>query len=162
MVGEIVEAEPETVDARVFIEADDVAKGFQMLGLAISAEPHHFVFIAEFQEAKILRDSAVKKSKRMRKRHRAVDVHAAALGDTPHGAGKIAQAIGGEQGGGLEGRNKKTTGQVGLVMLDAMKFSCYFLWVSVEGRGKRFWDASKSSENLSALTRERRHAQGIN
>src|ERR1700720_1592472 len=50
VVGEVVEAEAETVDARIFVEADDVAKRCEMLGLAVGAEAHHFVFIAEFQE----------------------------------------------------------------------------------------------------------------
>src|ERR1700688_481739 len=132
-----------------------------MLGLAISAEAHHFVFIAEFQEAEILRDGAVKKPQRVRKRDGAVDIHAAALTNAPHGAGKISEAIGGEKGGGLEGSNKKTAGQMGLMMVDAMKFSFYFLWVSVEGRGKRFGDTRKSCKDLGALARERSHAQGI-
>src|ERR1700720_3241288 len=117
MVDEIVEAEPETVGARIFIEANDVAKGFQMLRLAISAKAHYLVFVAEFQEAEILGGGAVKKSQRMRKRDRAVDIHVTALANAPHGAGKIAEAIGGEKGGTLEGRNEKTAGQVGLVML---------------------------------------------
>jgi hypothetical protein len=86
-----------------------------------------------------------------------VDIHVAALTNAPHGAGKIAEAIGGEKGGGLEGRNKKTAGQMGLMMLNAMKFSFYFLWVSVEGRGERLGNAGKCSDNLGTLTRERRN-----
>src|ERR1700722_626811 len=98
----------------------------------------------------------------MRKRDRAVDIHAAALSNPPHSAGEIAQAIGGQKGGGLEWRNKKTAGQVSLVMLDAMKFSFYFLWVGVEGRSERLGNAGKRGENFGTLTREGRHAQGIN
>src|ERR1700688_926244 len=161
MVGEIIEAQPETVGTGIFIEAHDIAEGFQMIGLAISAEAHHFVLIAEFQEPEILGDRAVKESQRMRKRDGAVDIHVTALANAPHGAGKIAEAIGGEKGGGLERRNKKTTGQMGLVMLDAMKFSFYLLRVSVEGRGERLGNAGKRGENFGALTREGRHPQGI-
>src|ERR1700730_4800261 len=98
----------------------------------------------------------------MRKRDGAVDVHAAAVSNAPHGAGKIAETIGGQKCGALKGRNKKTAGQMGLMMLDAMKFSFYFSRVCVKGRGERFGNASKRMENLGALTRERRHAQGIN
>src|ERR1700675_706103 len=62
VVDEVVEAETETVGAGVFVEAHDVAKGVKLIGPAISAETHHFIFIAEFQEAEILGDGAVKKS----------------------------------------------------------------------------------------------------
>src|ERR1700686_2153276 len=64
MMGEVVEAETETVGARLFVKADDIAKSFKIIGLTVGAKAHHFVFIAEFQEAEILRDSAVKKSQR--------------------------------------------------------------------------------------------------
>src|ERR1700737_5027188 len=151
MVGEVVEAETETVTTRIFVEADDVAKGFKLIGPAIGAEAHHFVFIAEFQEAEILGDGAVKKSQRMRERDGAVNVHAVAVSNAPHGAGKIPEAIGGEKSGGLKGRNKKTAGQMSLMMFVAVKFSFCFLRVSVERRGERFGDASKGSENLGAL-----------
>src|ERR1700693_5346540 len=162
MGGEVIEAEPETIGAGCFFKADDVAEGFNTIGLAIGTEAHHFVFVAEFQEAEILRDGAVKKAQRVRESNGAVDVHATAVANTPHGAGKIAEAIGGEKGGALERRNKKTAGQMGLMMLDAMKFGFYFLWVGVEGSGQSFGDARKGGENLGALTHERRHAQGIN
>src|ERR1700716_3265787 len=98
----------------------------------------------------------------MRKRDKALDVHAAAAAEAPHGAGKIAEAIGGEESGTVKGRDKKTAGQMGLMMLDAMKFRFCFLRVSVEGSGERFGDASKGGKNLGALTREGRHTQGIN
>src|ERR1700730_5008977 len=97
----------------------------------------------------------------MRECDGAVNVHAVAAAEAPHGAGKIAQAVGGEKGSALEGRNKKTAGQMSLMMLDAMKFGFYFLRVGVEGSGRCFGNVSKSSENLDALTREGRHAQGI-
>src|ERR1700730_1062607 len=92
MVDEVIETKAETVGAGIFVKANDVAKGFQMIWPAIGAEAHHFVFIAEFKEPEILRDGAVKKSQRMRKRNGAVDVHAAAAAAAPHGAGNIAEA----------------------------------------------------------------------
>src|ERR1700730_3538450 len=97
----------------------------------------------------------------MRERDGAVNVHAVAAAAAPHGAGKIAQAIGGEKGSALEGGNKKTAREMGLMMLDAMKFSFYFLRASVEGSGECLGNVSKSSKKLGALTGEGRHAQGI-
>src|ERR1700693_3598136 len=90
MVGEVIEAEAKTVGAGIFVEAHNVAEAFQLIGLTIGAEAHHFVFIAEFQEAEILSDGAVKKAKRVREGDSAVDLHAAAVSNAPHGAGKIA------------------------------------------------------------------------
>ena len=95
MVREIVEAQAETVGARLFIEAHDVAKRIEMLGLPVSAQSHDFVFIAKFQEAQELGDRAVEKSERVRKRDGAMNAHVIAVAGSPHGAGKVAEAVGG-------------------------------------------------------------------
>ncbi len=140
----------------------DVAKSLQVLRMAISAETHHFVFIAEFQEAQKLRDGAVKQSQRMRKRHRALNVHAIAVAHTPHGAGKIAQTVGGNQRRLFERRNKKTAGQMRFMMLDAMKSGFQaFCDRSSNAAAKRFRYSGKGSQNLSALPGKRRHPQRI-
>ena len=96
MVGEIVKAETETVGAGIFVEAHNIAEGLEAVGLAVSAEAHDFVFIAKFEEAEKLGDGAVEKSERVGEGHGTVNVHAAAFADSPHGAGEIAEAVGGE------------------------------------------------------------------
>ena len=108
-----------------------------------------------------MRDRAVEKSQRVREGNRAVDVHAIAVADAPHGAGKIAESVGGEKRGAFEGGNKKTAGQVRLVMLDAMKFRFEFARVDVERGGQSFGNAGERGQDFGALPCERGHAQGI-
>src|ERR1700693_1102804 len=98
----------------------------------------------------------------MRESDGAVDVHAVAVSDAPHGAGKIAEAVGGEQSGAFEWGNKKTAGEMSLMMFDAMKFSFYFFLLGIAGCGEGVGNTGKGGENLGALTGEGRHAQGIN
>src|SRR5580700_12332103 len=118
---EIVEAELEAEIAAVVAEAEDVAEGLEVCGLAVGGEAHHFVLVAEFQEAEILRDRAVIETERMGEDDRAVNAHAVAGAHAPHGAGEIAEAVGGKQGGLLERGNKKSAGEMRLVVLHAVK-----------------------------------------
>ena len=57
----------------------------------------------------------------MREGDRAVHLHAIALAGSPHGAGEIAQAVGGKQRGLLKRRDKKRAAQMRLVVFDAME-----------------------------------------
>ena len=63
--------------------------------------------------------------------------------------------------GAFERRNKKTAGQVRLVMFDAMKFRFDFLRVDIERGRQSFGNAGERDQDLGALPREGRHAQGI-
>ena len=117
MVLEIFQSQAET-DASV--GADDLAELLEIGRLAVSGQAHHFVLVAEFAEAQVLRHGRVIHAQGMGKRNRAVDVHAVAPPGSPHGAGEIAEAIRGEQRGLIERRNEKCAGQMRLVMLDAM------------------------------------------
>src|SRR5215831_3289614 len=156
MVRKVIEPEAEPVAAGAILETHDVAKEFQLFGLSVGGQPHDFVFVAKFQEAKILRDRAVKESQRMRKRNGPFDFHAAAAAGSPHSAGKITEAVSGEQRGAIERRTKKAAGQVRLVMLDAMEFRSDSPGMGVEGLRQRFRNALEFHQNFGALTRKGR------
>jgi len=121
VMREVVEAELEAEIAAVVAEPEDVAKGFEVRGLAVGGEAHHFVFVAKFQEAEILGDRAVIEAERMGEGDRAVDAHAIAAARAPHGAGEIAEAIGGEQGGVFKRGNEEGAGEMGLMVLHSVK-----------------------------------------
>ena len=123
VVLEIFQAQAE---ADAAVGADDAAEFIEIGRLAICGQAHHFVFVAEFAESQILRHRRVVHPQRMREGDRAVNLHAIAVAGAPHGAGEIAQPVGGKQRGLLKGRNKKRAGQVRLVMLDAMKLAREF------------------------------------
>ena len=90
MVFEILEPQPE---ADASIGADDAAELVEEGRLAVGAQAHHFVFIAELSKSQVLRDSRVIHTEGMWKRNRPVDVHAIAEAASPHGAGEIAEPI---------------------------------------------------------------------
>src|SRR5580704_6611329 len=98
MMREVIEAQPKSVP----IGTHDIAKRFELFRLAIGREAHHLVLIAEFQKAQILRDGTIEEAQRMRKRDRAVDLHAAAFAGAPHRAREIPKAIRGKQRGPFE------------------------------------------------------------
>ena len=63
LMREIFEAEAERKRA---VGAHDAAKLVQKFRLAIGREAHHFVFVAKFPEAEILRERGVVHAERMR------------------------------------------------------------------------------------------------
>src|SRR5215472_17939893 len=81
---------------------NDVSKFVQIRGQTISCQTHYFVFVSELPETEILRHSGVEHAQRMRKGNGSADVYARAFADTPHGAGKIAQAVGRKHGGAIK------------------------------------------------------------
>src|SRR5438034_8906886 len=91
----------------------------------------------------------------------AINLHAVAHPEAPHGAGKVAKAIGREQERVFEGRNEKRARQMSLVVLDAMKIRANLFGIGIESRSQRFRDTREFRENFEALARERRHAQSI-
>ena len=70
MVREVIQAQAETISA--VIRLHDLAELFQELRLSIRRQAHHFVFVAKFPEAHVLRERRVVHAQRMRKRDRAV------------------------------------------------------------------------------------------
>ena len=62
---------------------------FQLFGLPVGGQPHDFVFVAKLQEAQVLRHGAVKQTQGVRKRNGALDFHAAAAANPPHGACEV-------------------------------------------------------------------------
>src|SRR6266849_3951136 len=117
----ISQAQPKAELTAVRIETHDVSKGLEMRGLAVGSEAHHLVFVAKFQKAQILRDRAVIKPQRMRKRDRTFNFQLIAAARAPHRTRKIAQAVRGEQRSVVERRNKIAAGQMRLVMLHLVK-----------------------------------------
>ena len=77
--------------------AQNVAKYFKLLRLTVRGQPHHFVFVTELRKAEILCDCRVVQAERVREWNCAVNLHAVADPQAPHGARKIAEAVGGEQ-----------------------------------------------------------------
>ena len=100
---------------------NDAAKFFEKFRLAIGGEAHHFVFVAKFPKAEILRERGVIHAERMGKRDFAERAHARAFADGPHRAGEIAEPVGGEDGGSFERRDEKSAGHMRGVVLDAVE-----------------------------------------
>ena len=98
---------------------------------------------------------------RVRKCDGSGDIHAIALARSPHGAGEIAQPVGGEQRGLFEGRNKKRAGQMSLVMLDAVELRANLFRSDVKRLRERLGDAHKSGQHLGAFAGKARHLQGV-
>jgi hypothetical protein len=94
MVNKIFQAKLEAWTAGVGVEVNNVAKALQLLRLAVRRQTHHFVLITEFQKTQILGHRAIKNSQRMRERDGASNLHMTAAASAPHGAGKIAEAVG--------------------------------------------------------------------
>ncbi len=83
MVGEVLEAQTESVASSTPIETHDVAEGFQVFRLAVGGKSHHFVLVAEFREAEILRYRGVVEAERVREGDSIRDTHAVAF-PAPH------------------------------------------------------------------------------
>ena len=160
-MGEIVEVQAETELAIVGAEAHDIAKGVEILRLAVRSETHHFVFVAEFQEAEILGHGAVVEAEGVGKCDGAINVHAVAAAGAPHGTGEITEAVGGKQRGMLKRRNEVSAGEMGLVVLDAMKGGFYFRGVTFKGPRERRGNAREFRDDPDALAGKGRHPQGI-
>src|SRR5487761_902639 len=107
VMSEIAEIQAE---ADGLLGAPDSSKFAKICGRAVRGEPHHLVFIAEFQKSEILRHRRIKHSQRMGKGDRAGDANPRSLAHAPHRAREIAQAVRGEHGGAVEGRNEKRAG----------------------------------------------------
>ncbi len=86
--------QPQIESIELVVVAQDVAKRLKLLGLAVGGEPHHFVFITEFQEAQILRDRRIVQSQRMGKGDGPVNFHSVAYPEAAHRAGKVTKAVG--------------------------------------------------------------------
>src|SRR2546422_4363896 len=84
-----LEAETKRGIIRAPVRAHDVAESVELLGLPVGGETHHFVFVAEFQEAEILCQRRVIQPERMRKRHGALNFHPRPCTCPPHRAGEI-------------------------------------------------------------------------
>src|SRR6266446_9025724 len=97
----------------------------------------------------------------MREGDRAVNLHTVADPKAPHGARKVAEAVGGQQERMLEGRNEKCTRQMSLVVLDTVKLRANLFGIGIKYCGQCFWNTSKSRENFDAFTRKGRHAQRV-
>ncbi len=80
LMREIFEAEAE---GERLVGVNDAAKFLEKFGLAVRGEAHHFVFVAEFPEAEILRERGVIHSERMRKSDFAERAHVADLRPSP-------------------------------------------------------------------------------
>src|SRR5271165_6500145 len=117
MVLEIVKAQAEA-DAAVGV--NNFSEFVEVSRLAVRGEAHHFVFVAEFPEAEVLRNRGVIHAERMRKGNGPIDMHAIAAAGTPHGAGEISKAVSGKQRGFIEWRYEECAGEMRLVMLDAV------------------------------------------
>ncbi len=130
VVTEVIEAQGE---ARAAVGPNDALKFVEEFRLSVRGEPHHFVFVAKFPKPEVLRERCVIHPQRMRESDRSVHVEPVAGARSPHGAGKISQAIGGKHGSVLEGRNEKSARQVSLVVLDAMEFRPNRLGIGAEG-----------------------------
>src|SRR6266702_3333134 len=143
MVRKEIQPQKKFASVRTRIKAHDVAESFELFRLPVSGEPHDFVFVAKFQKAKILRDGCVKKPERMRKDHRSADEHAMALAHAPHGAGEIAESVGGQQRSAFEWRAVKAAGEVRLVVLDAVKLGADFFGIRLKRPSQRLGNARK-------------------
>src|SRR5256885_9343185 len=97
---EILQSQMET--GELVAVAQDVAEGFKLFRLAIRSQAHHFVFVTKLRKAQILRDCGVIQAERVRKWNCAVNLHAVADPQAPHGARKVTETISGEQESMLE------------------------------------------------------------
>src|SRR3981081_1855887 len=93
MVSEIFEAQTKSVASAVGTKTHDVAEGVQVFRFAVGGKSHHLVFVAKFQEAKILSDAAIIKSERVRECDGIRDLHAVAGSRAPHRAREVAQTV---------------------------------------------------------------------
>ena len=118
VVHEIFQAQAKAERA---VGENDAAELVEIGGLAVSGQAHDFEFVAKLPEAEVLRDGRVVHAEGMREGDRALDIHVRACAGAPHGAGKIAEAVGGEQRGLIERRNVESAGEVRAMMLDAME-----------------------------------------
>src|SRR5256884_538322 len=145
VMREVIELQAEAVAVGAAIKTHDVAKRAELLRLAVRGQAHDFVLVAKFQEAQILRHRAVKQSKRMWESYRPVDTHAAARAGAPHGAGEIAESVGGKQRGAFERRNEKAAREMRQVVLDAVELGNKLLGIGLKGCRQR------SEEHTSEL-----------
>src|SRR6266404_6030653 len=68
----------------------------------------------------------------MGERDCAVNFHAVADPEAPHGARKVTETVGGEQESMLEGRNEECACQVSLMVLDAVKLRANLFGIGVK------------------------------
>ena len=155
------EFEAEAEAAALVLVLQDGAEGVEIGRLAVSRQAHHFVFIAVLQEAEILGDRRVVQSERMRKSNCPKDVQAVSPARCPHGAGEVAQAVGGEHRGAIKRRNEKCAGQMCTVVLDAMKARANAFRIGVERLRQGFGNTGELRENFGAFQREARHPQRV-
>src|SRR6202035_1692665 len=97
----------------------------------------------------------------MRKSNRSRNAHAVSLPGSPHGAGEVAQAVGGEERSLFEGRNEKRARQMRLVMLDAMELRSNLVRCDVKGLREGFGDGDKSRQHFGSLAGKAWHFQGV-
>src|SRR5215470_35382 len=88
-------------------------------------------------------------------------MHMGAFAERPHGAGEIAESVGGKNGGAFEGRDEKSAGHVRGVVLDVMELAGDAFRSDIEGSGKVFADAREACQRAGAIDRETRHANRV-
>src|SRR5271155_3193412 len=138
LMREISEAETEGERA---VHANDPAKLIEKFRLAVRRQAHHFVFVAEFPEAEVLRERRIVHSERVRKPDISEDVHPRPRARRPHGAREIAKAIRRKNGGALKRRNKISAREMRRMVLDSMEARANFPGRHCERRRQIFPDA---------------------
>ena len=152
---EILETE---LEGKRRVHVNDTAKFVEKFRLAVRGQAHHFVFVAKFPEADVLRQRGVIHAERMRKSDFAEGLHARAFAERPHGTGKIAETVGGKDGGVLKGRDEIGAGEMRGVMFDAMELRADFFRRSFEGGSEIFVNSGETFHDARAIEREFGHA----
>ena len=155
LVREIFQAQAE---GKRRVHVNDAAKFFEEFRLAVGSEAHHFVFVAKFPEADVLRERGVIHAERMRERDFAERLHARTFAERPHGTGEIAEAVGGKDGAAFKGRDEISAGEMRGVMFDAMESRADFFRRSFEGCGEVFVNSGEAFHHASAIESEFGHA----
>ena len=129
---EVVQVELKAVSRRLDQLAEEVGK----FRLAIRGKAHHLVLVAIVGKAQVHGDGGVEEPKRVRVVHPVENIPTCAAAVGCHRADEIAHAVDRENGGLLEGRDEKTSGDVRLVVLDAVKLGPQFRLLSADRVGK--------------------------
>ncbi len=114
-VAEVTQVETERA---VVHRAHDLAQLADEAGLAVGREPHHLVFVAEAEEAEVLRDGGVENPQRVREEDAVEHLDAIAAAARQHRRHEVAEAVDGEQRRLLERRAEEGGGEVREVVLD--------------------------------------------
>src|SRR5271157_976597 len=97
----------------------------------------------------------------MRERDTPLDPQLLTLSHTPHCAGKVAQAVGGENRRPLERRHKKAARKMRLMMLDVVKLCLDLVRAGIERMRQSFRDRREPGVGMHAVPCKSRHAHGV-